>query len=105
MNEPKVNPCAVSCTVRTPDAPPTLAAGIREWVEGCPFYAGGEQFPYWANCQVTLHVTTGGGDSFSLEAADGVRFAARSRLFSDAGLDELDAAGPLPLGPQALAGR
>ncbi|HUN40192.1 MAG TPA: DUF779 domain-containing protein [Acetobacteraceae bacterium] len=60
------------------------------WVEGCPFHVGAEQFPYWANCQITLDVTTGGGDSFSLEAADGVRFAVRSRLFSDAELEELD---------------
>ena len=53
-------------------------------VEGCPFYVGAAQFPYWANCQITLDVTAGGGDSFSLEAADGVRFLVRSRLFSDA---------------------
>ena len=38
-------------------------------VEGCPFYVGAAQFPYWANCQLTLDVTPDGGDSFSLEAA------------------------------------
>lgn len=70
-------------------------------VEGCPFYVGAAQFPYWANCQITLDVTTRGGDSFSLEAADGVRFLVRSRLFSDAEVDELDAAGPPPTGPDA----
>src|ERR1700739_1390481 len=49
-------------------------------VEGVPFYVGAAQFPYWAACQLTLDVTEGGGDSFSLEAADGVRFLVRSRL-------------------------
>ena len=72
--------------------------------EDCPFYVGAAQFPYWANCQLTLDVTKDGGDSFSLEAADGVRLIVRSRLFSDAELDKLDAAGPLPRGPQAAAG-
>ena len=61
-------------------------------VEGCPFYVGAAQYPYWANCQLTLDVTTGGGDSFSVEAVDGVRFIVRSRLFCDAELDELEAA-------------
>ena len=70
-------------------------------VEGCPFYVGAAQFPYWAASQLTLDVTTGGGDSFSLEAADGVRFLVRSRVFSDAEMDALDAAGPLPVGPYA----
>jgi len=70
-------------------------------VEGCPFYVGAAQFPYWANCQLTLDVTPDGGDSFSLEAAEGVRFLVRSRLFSDAELDEVEAAGPPLVGPDA----
>jgi uncharacterized protein len=45
-------------------------------IEGCPFYVGAVQFEYWAPYQITIDVTEGGGDSFSLEAADGVRFAA-----------------------------
>ncbi len=49
-------------------------------------------------------MTPDGGDSFSLEAADGVRFMVRSRVFSDAEIDELDAAGPPPVGPDAAAG-
>ena len=53
-------------------------------IEGCPFYVGAAQFDYWSGCQIIVDVTTEGGDSFSLEAADGVRFAARSRLFTDA---------------------
>jgi uncharacterized protein (DUF779 family) len=71
-------------------------------VDGCPFYVGSSQFDYWANCQLTVDVTEGGGDSFSLEAADGVRFTVRSRLFTDAEAAELDAAGPPPRGPTEL---
>jgi uncharacterized protein (DUF779 family) len=73
-------------------------------VEGCAFHVSAAQFPYWAHCQITLDVTSdGGGDSFSLEAVDGVRFLVRSRLFSDAECDDLDAAGPPLLGPEAAA--
>ena len=48
-------------------------------IEGCPFYVGAAQFDYWAPYQIVFDVTEGGGDSFSLEAADGVRFIALSR--------------------------
>ena len=51
-------------------------------IEGCPFYVSAEQFPYWAHSQLTIDVVAGGGDSFSLEAAEGVRFITRSRVFS-----------------------
>jgi uncharacterized protein (DUF779 family) len=71
-------------------------------IEGCQFYVGAAQFQYWAYCELTIDVTTGGGDSFSLEAADGVRFVTRSRLFTDAEAATLDAAGPPERGPQAL---
>ena len=40
---------------------------------------GTAQFEYWAPYQVVVDVTAEGGDSFSLEAADGVRFTALSR--------------------------
>ncbi|MDR3537447.1 MAG: DUF779 domain-containing protein [Acetobacteraceae bacterium] len=49
-------------------------------VEGCPVYAGAGQAVCWTDYHVTLDVVDGGGDSFSLEAADGVRFIARSAL-------------------------
>ncbi len=68
-------------------------------VDDCPFYVGPAQFEYWAYCQLTVDVTEGGGDSFSLEAADGVRFIVRSRLFTDEEVAELEAAGPPPRGP------
>ena len=66
-----------------------------------PFYVSAEQFPYWAHSQLTIDVVTDGGDSFSLEAAEGVRFITRSRVFSDAEMDAVDAAGPPPVGPDA----
>jgi Protein of unknown function (DUF779) len=50
----------------------------------------------------TIDVTEGGGDGFSLEAADGVRFIVRSRRCTDAEAAELDAAGPPPRGPTDL---
>lgn len=74
-------------------------------IQGFPFYVGPEQFAYWASCELTVDVTRGGGDSFSLEAADGVRFIVRSRLFSDDEIAALDAAGPPPVGPMATAAR
>ena len=73
-------------------------------VEGCPFYVGAAQFGYWASCQLTVDVTTDGGDSFSLEAASGVRFIVSSRLFTDAELAELEAEGPPPPESPAPAG-
>lgn len=48
-------------------------------IEGCPFYVGAAQYAYWAPYQIVVDVTDGGGDSFSLEAADGVRFTVLSR--------------------------
>ena len=58
-------------------------------IEGCPFYVGAAQFDYWARYQIIVDVTTSGGDSFSLEAADGVRFTALSRPFADEEMAEL----------------
>jgi uncharacterized protein (DUF779 family) len=58
-------------------------------IEGCPFYVGAAQFNYWARYQIIVDVTTSGGDSFSLEAADGVRFTALSRPFADEDMADL----------------
>ncbi len=73
-------------------------------VEGCPFYVGAAQFDYWSGCQIIIDVTTEGGDSFSLEAADGVRFVARSRLFHRRGVRGAEGGrtgAPCLLGPGA----
>lgn len=72
-------------------------------IEGCPFYVGGAAFKYWAYMELTIDVMTGCSDSFSLEAAEGVRFVTRSRLFTDAEAASLDASGPPPRGPRAMA--
>ncbi len=69
-------------------------------IEGCPFYVGAAQFPYWAHSQLTIDVLSDGGDSFSLEAAEGVRFITRSRVLTDAEMDAVEAAGPA-IGPAA----
>src|SRR5579871_2018553 len=53
-------------------------------IEGCPFYVSAAQYPYWAHSQLIIDVVKGGGDSFSLEAVEGLRFITRSRVFSDA---------------------
>ena len=71
-------------------------------IEGCPFYVGAAEYKYWEYFQLTIDITSGGGDSFSLEAADGVRFLSRSRMFAAAEAQELDAAGPPPRGPEAF---
>ena len=65
-------------------------------IDGCPFYVGAAQFDYWSGCQIIVDVATEGGDSFSVEAAEGVQFIARSRLFTDPELDTLKAAGLPP---------
>jgi uncharacterized protein (DUF779 family) len=72
-------------------------------VEGCPFYIGAAQFESWAYTQLILDVGPAGGDSFSLEIPEGVRFITRSRVFTDAEAAELEAAGPPPRGPDAFA--
>jgi uncharacterized protein (DUF779 family) len=47
-------------------------------VEDTPFYVGAAQYEYLAHTQLVLDVVSGEGDSFSLEAAEGVRFIART---------------------------
>ncbi len=71
-------------------------------ISGCPFYVSAVQFPYWAHSQLTIDLVADGGDSFSLEAAEGVRFITRSRVFTDAEMSAVDAAGPPPVGPDAM---
>lgn len=64
---------------------PAFRAGSRDVllgeVEGCPFYVSAAHYPVWADADITLDVLPqGGGDSFSLEAAEGSRFIVRSWL-------------------------
>jgi uncharacterized protein (DUF779 family) len=52
------------------------------------------QFEYWQHTQLIIDVVPGRGAGFTLEAPEGVRFLTRSRVFTDAEVAELDAAGP-----------
>jgi len=63
-------------------------------VAGCRFFIGAAQFEYWQHTQLIIDVVPGRGSGFSVEAPEGVRFLTRSRLFTDAEVAALDAAGP-----------
>jgi uncharacterized protein (DUF779 family) len=60
-------------------------------IADCKFYMGAAQFEYWRHTQLTIDVVPGRGAGFSLEAPEGVRFLTRSRIFTDAEVDELNA--------------
>ncbi len=62
-------------------------------IGGCDFYMGAAQFAYWEHTQLIVDVVPGRGASFSLEAPEGVRFLTRSRVFSDAEVEELRRSG------------
>ncbi len=63
-------------------------------IGGCNFYIGAAQFEYWEHTQLLIDVVPGRGSGFSVEAPEGVRFLTRSRVFTDAEVAELAAAGP-----------
>ena len=67
-------------------------------IGGQPFYMGKSQFEYWQHTQLMIDVVPGRGSGFSVEAPEGVRFLTRSRVFTEAEIDALDAAGPPPTG-------
>ncbi len=60
---------------------------------GVPVWIGAAQFEYWQHTQVTIDVVPGRGAGFSLEGPEGVRFIVRSRVFTEAEAQALDAAG------------
>jgi len=62
-------------------------------IGGAPFYISPSQFEYWKHTQLIIDVVPGRGGMFSLENGEGVRFLTRSRLFEDAEVDALKAAG------------
>ena len=62
-------------------------------IAGAPFYIPAPQFEYWKHTQLIIDVVQGRGGMFSLENGEGLRFLTRSRLFSDAEVDALIAAG------------
>jgi uncharacterized protein (DUF779 family) len=62
-------------------------------IGGVVFYMDADQFAYWKHTQLIIDVVPGRGSGFSLEAPEGVRFLTRSRVFTDAEVDVLEAAG------------
>ena len=62
-------------------------------VDGEPFYMSRSQFEYWKHTQLLLDVVPGRGGQFSLDNPEGVRFLIRSRVFTDAEINELRMAG------------
>ena len=61
--------------------------------QGVPFYMSKPQFEYWKHTQLILDVVPGRGGMFSLDNGEGVRFLIRSRVFTDAEIAALRAAG------------
>ena len=62
-------------------------------IEGAPFYMSKSQFEYWKHTQLILDVVPGRGGMFSLDGPEGLRFLIRSRVFTDAEIAALRAAG------------
>ncbi len=60
-------------------------------IHGCKFYMSPEQFEYYQNSHTIVDVVKGRGSSFSLEIPLGVRFLIRTRIFSEAELEQLPA--------------
>jgi uncharacterized protein len=67
--------------------------GSSDGAAGAPFYMSKPQFEYWKHTQLILDVVPGRGGMFSLENGEGVRFLIRSRVFTDAEITVLRAAG------------
>ena len=61
-------------------------------IGGCPCYIGKAQYEYWRHTQLIIDVIdTHGGGTFSLEGPEGKAFHTRSRVFTDAEIQALDA--------------
>ena len=65
-------------------------------IGGCPFYLGEQQFEYWRHTQMIIDVVPGYGSGFSIEAPEGISFLTRSRVFTDAEVEQLALAGEPP---------
>jgi uncharacterized protein (DUF779 family) len=70
-------------------------------ISDCPVYIGAAQFEYWSHTQLIIDAVPGRGAGFSLEAPEGMRFLTRSRVFSEAEAQALEAAGPPGRGDDA----
>lgn len=72
-------------------------------IGGQPFYMGKSQFEYWQHTALIIDVVPGRGSGFSVESPEGVRFLTRSRIYTDAEVEELDRQGPPPTGAERPA--
>lgn len=68
-------------------------------IGGFPFYISATQYEYWRHTQLIIDVIDGTGGTFSLEGPEGKAFHTRSRVFTDAEMDELEQEGPVKTGP------
>jgi hypothetical protein len=59
-------------------------------IEDCEFWMSKDQFEYWQNTQLHIHITKGRGSSFSLEIPMGLRFLTQSRMFTEEELKDLE---------------
>ncbi|MBZ5740502.1 DUF779 domain-containing protein [Nocardioides mangrovi] len=59
-----------------------------------PVHISREQFEYWSHTHITIDVVPGRGAGFSIEGPTGNRFIIRSRIFTDAEMEELANAAP-----------
>jgi uncharacterized protein len=71
----------------------TIGSSDDDDKQGAPFYMSKPQFEYWKHTQLILDVVPGRGGMFSLDNSEGVRFLIRSRVFTDAEIAALRAAG------------
>lgn len=67
------------------------------------FWMSESQFEYWRHTHLTVDVVKGRGSGFSVEAPEGVRFMIRSRLLTDAEVEELDSPPASPVPPASSA--
>ncbi|MEQ1671039.1 MAG: DUF779 domain-containing protein [Hyphomicrobium sp.] len=72
-------------------------------IGGQPLYMGKSQFEYWQHTHIIIDVVPGRGSGFSLEAPEGVRFLTRSRIYTDAENEAIEAIGPPPNGVERPA--
>ena len=62
-------------------------------IEGVPVYISGSQFGVWKHTRLIIDVVPGRGGMFSLDNGRERRFLTRSRIFSNAEMDALEAVG------------
>ena len=65
-------------------------------IAGVPVYISGPQFEYWQHTHLIIDAVPGRGAGFSLESPEGLRFLTRSRVYTEAEVDELERAGDRP---------